>query len=176
MNSNQIVVTQENLANVVLNLTIADKVQTKRSRLKDKDGEYVETPEEYNEVKAIEQTVEFMFANMPLSELLNSRKGVLKAARILFQDQVRKQDGDVMEWLKANPRVSVDMDELLETKRGTSKTAEKINKAVESAKESMLSELLKLNLPDHSFIQVAMSQGISEERAKKILKLRENKR
>lgn len=180
--NNRIVVTAENLQNVTLNLVITDKVQTKRSRLKkkaEKKGEkdvYIESEEAYSKVDAIEQTVKFTFANVELSELLHSRKGVLKSCRILYQDGVRKQDGDVMQWLRDNPTVDVDVDALIETKRGQGKSAVKMQEKVDNAKADILTTLLQLNLPDAKIMEIGLAHGLNEERVKKILKLRENKR
>lgn len=168
--ANQIVVTQENLQDVVLNLVIADKVKTKRSKRAD------ESQEDYNGVKAIEQTVKFTFANVALSELLHSRKGVLKSCRILYQDGVRKQDGDVMQWLRDNTTVEVDIDALIETKRGQGKGAVRMQEKIEDAKVDILTTLLELNLPDAKIMEIGLSQGIKEERLQKILRLRGNKR
>lgn len=179
---NRIVVTAENLQHVTLNLVITDKVQTKRSRLKkkaEKKGEkdvYIESEEAYSKVDAIEQTVKFTFANVELSELLHSRKGVLKSCRILYQDGVRKQDGDVMQWLRDNPTVDVDVDALIETKRGQGKSAVKMQEKVDNAKADILTTLLQLNLPDAKIMEIGLAHGLNEERVKKILKLRENKR
>lgn len=167
---NRIVVTAENLQHVTLNLVITDKVQTKRSK---REGE---TAEDYKNVKAIEQTVKFTFANVELSELLHSRKGVLKSCRILYQDGVRKQDGDVMKWLRDNPTVEVDVDALIETKRGQGKSAVKMQEKVDNAKADILTTLLQLNLPDSKIMEIGLAHGLNEERVKKILKLRENKR
>lgn len=174
--ANQIVVTAENLQDVILNLVIEDKVETKRSRLKNDDGEYVETTEQYNAVKAIKQTVKFTFADTALSELLHSRKGVLKSCRILYQDGVRKQSGDVMQWLRDNPIVDVDVDALIETKRGQGKSAVKMQEKVDNAKADILTTLLSAGLPDTKIMEIGLAHGLNEERIKKILKLRENKR
>lgn len=168
--NNRIVVTAENLQHVTLNLVITDKVQTKRSKRED------ETAEDYKNVKAVEQTVKFTFANVELSELLHSRKGVLKSCRILYQDGVRKQDGDVMQWLRDNPTVDVDVDALIETKRGQGKSAVKMQEKVDNAKADILTTLLQLNLPDAKIMEIGLAHGLNEERVKKILKLRENKR
>ncbi len=168
--ANQIVVTAENLQHVTLNLVITDKVQTKRSK---REGE---TAEDYKSVKAVEQTVKFTFANVELSELLHSRKGVLKSCRILYQDGVRKQDGDVMKWLRDNPTVEVDVDALIETKRGQGKSAVKMQEKVDNAKADILTTLLSAGLPDSKIMEIGLAHGLNEERVKKILKLRENKR
>lgn len=167
---NRIVVTAENLQDVTLNLVITDKVQTKRSKRDD------ETAEDYKSVKPVEQTVKFTFANVELSELLHSRKGVLKSCRILYQDGVRKQDGDIMKWLRDNPTVEVDVDALIETKRGQGKSAVKMQEKVDNAKADILTTLLQLNLPDSKIMEIGLAHGLNEERIKKILKLRENKR
>lgn len=168
--NNRIVVTAENLQHVTLNLVITDKVQTKRSKRED------ETAEDYKKVKPVEQTVKFTFANVELSELLHSRKGVLKSCRILYQDGVRKQKGDVMQWLRENPTIEVDVDALIETKRGQGKSAVKMQEKVDKAKEDILTTLLQLNLPDAKIMEIGLAHGLNEERVKKILKLRENKR
>lgn len=168
--ANQIVVTAENLQDVTLNLVITDKVQTKRSKRED------ETAEDYKSVKAVEQTVKFTFANVELSELLHSRKGVLKSCRILYQDGVRKQDGDVMQWLRENPTVDVDVDALIETKRGQGKSAVKMQEKVDKAKEDILTTLLSAGLSDTKILEIGLAHGLNEDRVKKILKLRENKR
>jgi len=172
----QIVVTQGNLQSVILDLVIEDKVKTKRSRLKDADGEYIETTDEYNAVDSVEQTVRFVFAKTSLADLLDSRKGVLKSCRILYQDGVRKQDGDVMQWLRDNPKVDVDVDALIETKRGQGRQAVKMQEKVDNAKADLLTSLLDAGLPDTKIMEIGLAHGLNEDRLKKILKLRENKR
>jgi len=172
----QIVVTQGNLQDVILDLVIEDKVRTKRSRLKDADGEYIETTDEYNAVDSVEQTVRFVFAKTSLADLLDSRKGVLKSCRILYQDGVRKQAGDVMRWLRDNPKVDVDVDALIETKRGQGKQAVKMQEKVDNAKADLLTSLLDAGLSDAKIMEIGLAHGLNEERLKKILKLRENKR
>jgi len=172
----QIVVTQGNLQDVILDLVIEDKVKTKRSRLKDADGEYIETTDEYNAVDSIEQTVRFVFAKTSLADLLDSRKGVLKSCRILYQDGVRKQAGDVMQWLRDNPKVDVDVDALIETKRGQGRQAVKMQEKVDNAKADLLTSLLDAGLSDAKIMEIGLAHGLNEDRLKKILKLRENKR
>jgi len=174
--ANQIVVTAENLQDVILNLTITDKVKTKRLRLKNADGEYIETTAQYNAVESIEQTVRFNFTNVALAELLDARKGLKKSNRVLYQDGVRKQDGDVMQWLRDNPTVDVDVDALIETKRGIGKSAVKMQEKVDNAKADILTTLLSAGLPDTKIMEIGLAHGLNEERIKKILKLRENKR
>jgi len=165
----QIVVTQENLQDVILDLVIEDKVKTKRSRLAG------ESKEDYNKVKAIEQTVRFVFANVSLADILDARKGLKKSNRVLYQDGVRKQDGDVMQWLRDNPKVDVDVDALLETKRGQGKQAVKMQEKVDNAKADLLTSMLDAGLPDTKIMEIGLAHGLNEERLKKILKLRENK-
>lgn len=173
---NRIVVTAENLQDVTLNLVITDTVGTKRSRLKNEKGEYVETVQQHNAIKPVKQTVKFTFANLELSELLHSRKGVLKSFRILYQDGVRKQDGDVMKWLRDNPTVEVDVDALIETKRGQGKSAVKMQEKVDKAKEDILTTMLDAGIAETTVWQIGIAHGLSDEKIKKILKLRENKR
>jgi len=78
--------------------------------------------------------------------------------------------------LRDNPTVEVDVDALIETKRGQGKSAVKMQEKVDNAKADILTTLLSAGLPDSKIMEIGLAHGLNEERVKKILKLRENKR